>query len=191
MGEQPTPRRFVVRPVLASSRYLISLAAFAAFLASAALIVSAAIAVVNAVWDQFSSGAFNARGVKAFGVKCIELTDLFLLGTVIYIVALGLYELFVEPDLPMPSWLRFDSLDDLKDKLTGVIVVLLAVTFLTYVTTWSGTSSILYLGAAIGSVITALGLFFWLSGRAQKIAGKNWRTSLDQDAGRAGSNGET
>ncbi|MBV9544259.1 MAG: YqhA family protein, partial [Chloroflexi bacterium] len=69
------------------------------------------------------------------------------------IVAIGLYELFIDPTLPMPPWLRINTLDDLKERLLGLVAVLLAVTFLGSAVTWDGTSDILALGIAVGVVM--------------------------------------
>ena len=88
----------------------------------------------------------------------MTIIDLFLLGTVLYIVAVGLYELFVDPGLPMPPWLRIATLDDLKERLLGVVVVLLAVTFLGSAVTWDGSANILALGLAVGAVVGAVTL---------------------------------
>ena len=76
---------------------------------------------------------------------------------VLYIVALGLYDLFIDDKLPMPSWLVIRDIDDLKEKLIGVVIVLLAVTFLSNVVTWNGNPNIVALGAAIGLVLLGLG----------------------------------
>lgn len=57
----------------------------------------------------------------------------------------------------MPHWLVIANLDDLEEKLTGIVVVLLAVTFLANVVTWSGNLNILALGGAVGLVLFALG----------------------------------
>lgn len=62
-------------------------------------------------------------------VVVLEGIDLFLLATVLLILAIGLYELFVAP-LPMPGWLVINSLTDLKAKVSDVVVLLLAIKFL-------------------------------------------------------------
>jgi uncharacterized membrane protein YqhA len=62
----------------------------------------------------------------------------------------------------MPDWLEIVNLEDLKGRLLGIVVVLLAVTFLGYVVDWNGTSNILALGIAVGLVLFALG--FLLNG---------------------------
>ena len=96
--------------------------------------------------------------------------DLFLLGTVLYIVAIGLYELFVDPGLPMPAWLRITTLDDLKERLLGVVGVLLAVTFLGSAVTWDGSANILALGLAVGVVLGVISLTIALLARAHAAA---------------------
>jgi uncharacterized membrane protein YqhA len=152
----------VIRTILASSRFFIAIAVLGAFLAAVALITYAAFVVFEVTWDAFSHD-INVEHAKSLAVEFIELIDLFLLGTVLYIVALGLYELFIDDKLPMPRWLIIRDLDDLKDKLLGVVIVLLGVTFLGKVVTWDGDRDIVYFGAAIAAVIAALGGFVAIS----------------------------
>jgi uncharacterized membrane protein YqhA len=58
------------------------------------------------------------------------------------------------------------SLDDLKGKLIGVVIVLLAVTFLGEVVSWDGGITILALGLSIGLVLAALGYILTRSSQA-------------------------
>ncbi len=102
--------------------------------------------------------SFTSSGTKELSIQVIEMVDAILLGTVVYIVALGLYELFIDSETPVPDRLDIDTLDDLKSKLVGVVVVLLGVTFLRFATAWDGGRSILYLGAGIALVIASLTL---------------------------------
>ena len=161
----------MLRTILASSRFFIAIAVLGSFVAAVALIVYGGIVVVDVTWHAFS-GEFSPEGAKDLAVDFIEMIDLFLLGTVLYIVSLGLYELFIDSELPMPSWLRIHDLDDLKDKLIGVVIVLLGVTFLGKVVTWDGTRDILYFGAAIGIVILALGGFTAITGLRGHVKAK-------------------
>jgi uncharacterized membrane protein YqhA len=147
----------MVKQVLASSRYFIAAAVVGSFMAAIVLIVSGVIAVVNVSWDALRHPNTDVAEAKHLAVDFMQLIDVFLLGTALYIIALGLYELFVDPELPMPGWLRIHDFDHLEEKLISVIIVLLAVTFLGSAVTWSGGSDILQFGAAIGIVIVALG----------------------------------
>jgi uncharacterized membrane protein YqhA len=153
----------VIRRILASSRFVIAFAVLGSFLAAVALIFYGFFTVAEMVWEIVEDHSVSPEGAKHYAVEFIELTDLFLLGTVLYIVALGLYELFVDQDLPLPAWLHITTLDDLKEKLIGVIIVLLGVTFLGDVVgeTIHGVD-VLYLGLAIAAVVVALTLQRWL-----------------------------
>ncbi len=165
----------MLRRVLAGSRYLIIIAVIGTFLASIAVLVYGAFTVVTTIFDVFTHGGFTTTGAKHLAVDDIELIDLFLLGTVLYIVALGLYDLFINDKLPMPHWLEIVNLDDLKETLLRVIIVLLAVTFLGYVVNWDGNSNILDLGIAVGLVLFALGFLLnrGLGGRLHKSSDKD------------------
>ena len=146
----------MIRRILASSRYLISIAVLGAFLAAVALILYGGITTINVLIEIFAHPTFTITGAKHLAVESIEIIDLFLLATVLYIVALGLYELFIDEKLPVLPWLVITNLDDLKAKLTGVITVSLAVTFLAYVVEWDGNTNILALGLSVGVVLFAL-----------------------------------
>jgi uncharacterized membrane protein YqhA len=92
-------------------------------------------------------------------LKFIEVVDGFLLATVFLIVAIGLYELFIDNTLELPDWLEINSLDDLKAKLVGVVVIVLGVIFLGFTARWQGETVIAYLGVGVGAVIAALTYF--------------------------------
>ena len=148
----------MLRRILAGSRFLVVIAVLGSFLAAVAILVYGGATVIGIIFDIFGHGLFTSQGSKQLALECIEVIDLFLLGTVLYIIALGLYELFIQ-SLPMPSWLEIHSLDDLKSKLIGVVIVMLAVTFLGEVVSWDGTTTILALGFAVGIVLFALGFY--------------------------------
>ena len=159
----------MIRRILASSRFVIAFAVLGSFLAAVALIIYGFFTVLEIVWDMLQEHDVSTKEAKVRAVDFIELIDLFLLGTVLYIVALGLYELFVDQDLPMPGWLHITTLDDLKEKLIGVIIVLLGVTFLgDVVGETSHGVDILYLGLAIAAVIVALTLQRWLERQSKE-----------------------
>jgi uncharacterized membrane protein YqhA len=162
----------MVRRILASSRYFIAAAVLGSFLSSVVLILTGVIAVVEVALEAIRHPATDVAEAKHFAVDFIQMTDVFLLGTILYIVALGLYELFVDPELPMPGWLRIRDLDDLKERLIGVIIVLLGVTFLGSAVTWDGTDDILSYGIAIAVVILALALVLWVTSRIHHGSGE-------------------
>jgi uncharacterized membrane protein YqhA len=75
---------------------------------------------------------------------------------VLEVVAIGMYQLFINATVAVPDWMRVTSLGDLKAQLLNVVVVLLAVTFLAVAVSWTAGRDILYFGTAIGGVMVAL-----------------------------------
>lgn len=157
------------RNLFAASRFIILLAVIGAFLGSVILLAIATITLISIAWKEIAYIAANGVGhlsgsqIDRIGVELIEIIDVILLGTVLYIVALGLYQLFIDHDLKLPPWLKVSDLTDLKRDLIGVVVVLLGVSFLGEVVNWEGDSGVLPLGAAVALVIAALGFILWLT----------------------------
>jgi len=144
--------------LLAKSRFLVGLAVLGAFTGMVALLCYGIWDVYHLVSSNLAAPEYEGIGKKlTFGF--IEALDTFLLATVCYITALGLYELFVDDRLELPSWLTIRNLDDLKNKLTSVIIVLMAVVFLGQVVSWDGERDLLRIGAPIALVIAALTWF--------------------------------
>ena len=155
-----------LRNIFAASRFVIGLAVLGSFVGSAILLVIATASLFSIAWNEivnFDPDNLTGSRIDRLAVELIEITDVILLGTVLYIVALGLYQLFIDQNLPLPRWLKVNDLTDLKRDLIGVVVVLLGVSFLGEVVNWEGESDLLPLGAAIALVIAALGFILWLT----------------------------
>ncbi len=144
---------------LSASRYLILIAIFGSFVAATVLILFGGYNTIRLVIDAFSFLGREPDEIKNVAVNFIGIVDVFLLGTIFYIIALGLYELFIDDQVIVPSWLEIHSLDDLKEKLIGVVVIVLGVFFLEKVMTWKDELDLLSLGASIALVIAALSYF--------------------------------
>src|ERR687894_2039432 len=159
-----------LRNIFAASRFIIGLAVLGAFVGSAILLLIATITLFSIAWNEivtFDPEKLGRAHIDRLAVELIEITDIILLGTVLYIVALGLYQLFIDRNLPLPHWLKVNDLTDLKRDLIGVVVVLLGVSFLGEVVDWEGGDNLLPLGAAIALVIAALGFILWLTPKQQ------------------------
>ena len=123
-----------------------------------AAVVMTGVAVVDTV--QITLSVFGGHyELKTIVVEFIELADIFLLAIVLYIMSLGLYELFIDDTLPVPTWLEIHTLEDLKEKLIGVVIVVLAVFFLGRVIESAEPLDVSYLGGGIALVIAALTYF--------------------------------
>lgn len=135
-----------------------------------ALLVSSLLAFVLGIYSTYEafhelSVGFSAGHVASniIVVYLISSLDEFLLGIILIIIALGVYELFISKidtlkgeEIPYPNWLTFYSLDDLKAVLTKVIIIILMVYFFksAVVLHFDTPLSLLYL--AIGIVLIAV-----------------------------------
>jgi uncharacterized protein (TIGR00645 family) len=147
--------------ILRISRYLLVIAVVGSYIISAILITYGAALLVHILIGIFTTQPqFGTNADRYLMLECIQLIDIFLLGTAFYIVALGLYELFIQRLPSTPGWLIIHDIDDLKAKLLGVIVVILSVFFLEQVINWNGKHDILDLGIGealmIGAIIMAI-----------------------------------
>lgn len=151
----------IIRRMVAASRYLFILAVLSTFLLSALIFIRGAVLtghVIMTVLEQTT--AFDAA--KEGIVQAIQVVDLFLIATVFYIIALGLYTLFIDEGLPMPDWLTFTSFNDVKADLIGVLIVVLGVFFLSKAIVWKEGYDLLFFGGAIAVMIFSLSYFLSL-----------------------------
>lgn len=144
-----------MKTVLEKSRYMMVLATLGSFLASVATLIYGLITVVQIILKAFTS-EIGKTGAKQLSVDFLTVVDIFLLASILYIVALGLYELFVDESLELPNWLEITHINDLKVKLLGVVVVMISITFLAQVTVWEGGTDILAFGVAVALVLAAI-----------------------------------
>lgn len=150
--------------ILSSSRYLVVLGVLTCLLLAVALLV-VAFARAGVLVVTLMPALLAASSLKALAIGSIEVADVLLIAIVLYVVAAGLYELFIG-DVELPSWIVIATLDDLKDRLLSIVVAVLDVTFLVQVVNWDGSRNLLSFGLAIAAVVLSLGVFTFLQKRA-------------------------
>jgi len=114
-----------MKRLLGLTRYAVVIPALASILGALLLMAQGSFAMVLAVIDSIQ----NQYGLKETIVDVLTAIDAILLGTVLLVIGYGLYELFIDTDIDVPMWLRVEDLDDLKSKLIGVVVAIIAVVF--------------------------------------------------------------
>ena len=170
-----------------NSRFIVLLAVISSMISSVILFVVATVDVfelISKVWKytmlpgvERTPAVYEEFHGNVVG-HIIGAIDDYLLATVLFIFALGLYELFIskieeaEAEAETSSRiLLIHSLDDLKDRLAKVVLMILIVTFFKNVihTTFEDPLNILYLG--VGILFIALALFFTHKGAEGKGKG--------------------
>ncbi len=109
--------------------YLLERVRYLAAIGVAGLVVLAVATFLWGGWETLDLVVTLLRdgwGADDDLIHLLGVIDVYLLATVLLILAIGLWELFVG-DLDVPEWLTVRSLDDLKKSLIDVLVVFVAV----------------------------------------------------------------
>jgi len=158
--------------ILALGRYTAVLAVIGSFIGSIILYLYGVYDLILIVQDISTYWRDPDALQKFLITDMIGRIDIFLLGTVLYIIAVGLYELFIKDDLPLPAWIQIHDLDDLKEKLITGVIVVLAVYFLSQALKPEAQEYLLDQGLAIGVIIAALTFYLRVKGGHEKSGSK-------------------
>jgi uncharacterized membrane protein YqhA len=149
--------------VIATTRYLILIPIIGLGLAAAVFFVFGGIGLIRLLVESLAVyvGLAEPHAEELpLIIEVVEFVHTFLIGTVLYITAIGFYQLFIK-EIELPGWLKIDSTEELETSLIGVTVVVLAVNFLGVVFTGANID-LLSQGAGIALPIAALGIFLGL-----------------------------
>ena len=154
---------------LAACRFLLVIPVIGCVVLTAGVVLMGVGRIATAGATLLRAGDFSAKASKTMSLAVIEIIDLFLVGTVAYIAAVGLYKLFISnAEIELPMRLKINTLKDLEDKIIGVIVAALAVAFLGQAAGSSEPAALLNYGGGIALVIVALALFVRQNGKGSE-----------------------
>jgi uncharacterized membrane protein YqhA len=137
---------------LARSRYLVLIAVVGIFLSALTTFGWALATTIDFVVDLIRSDAWEESSTI---IELLEVLDLYLIGTVLLITAIGLYELFIGT-VQLPEWLVIRTLGDLKRKLVEVIVLVIGIKFLEKLVTEKEAIDVLWYGLGSAAVMAVL-----------------------------------
>ena len=144
-----------------AGRYFVAIASILTILASGLLIFAGIWEFINGI-PNILDFLFKHEGHQGeLAVHFISAIDLFMVAVVMFVMGIGLFELFVDRDqsVSYPSWLKVKDLNDLKEKLIAAAVVVIVITFLKHIVKWENPLETLYFGGSIAIVIMAITFF--------------------------------
>jgi uncharacterized membrane protein YqhA len=144
-----------MRKILGLTRYAVIVPSIAAILGALLLMAQGSVSIVMVIVDAVLNDAY----LKDTIVDVLTAVDAILLGTVLLVIGYGLYELFVDTRLEVPAWLQVRDLDDLKSKLIGVVVAIIAVVFVGVFVDANRASDVVSYGLGAGALVAGLALF--------------------------------
>lgn len=159
----------MLRRLLVISRFLLVLPVIGSLLLMVGIVVMGLGVVISQEWSLLQKGEFTAKGAKQLSLTVIETVDMFLVGAISYIMAVGIYKLFIsQDDEQLLKRVKIEKLADLETKVIGVVVVALAVGFLGKATEAENYVAVLQGGAGVALVIVSLCLFLRFSSEPDK-----------------------
>lgn len=153
-----------MRKIIGLTRYAVFVPALAAIVGALLLMAQGSIEMVRVFIEALTSNA----SLKDTIVEVLTAVDAILLGTVLLVIGYGLYELFVDSDIKVPSWLQVKDLDDLKSKLIGVVVAIIAVVFVGVFVDANRAQDVISYGIGAGVLVAGLALFALVSQKRPK-----------------------
>lgn len=148
-----------MRRLVELSRYVVALPAIGSILGAIVLMIIGTIEIVRSAIELFNP----TSELKVTVVGILTAVDTLLLATVLLVIGYGLYELFVDASVTLPPWLEIRSLDDLKSKLIGVVVAIIAVVFLGVLVEAKDADAVMRIGAGAGAILLGLAAFTFAS----------------------------
>jgi uncharacterized membrane protein YqhA len=153
-----------MRQLLGLTRYAVVVPAIASIFGALLLMAQGSIEMVIVVYESLTAHAY----LKDTVVAVLTAVDAILLGTVLLVIGYGLYELFVDTELKVPDWLQVRDLDDLKSKLIGVVVAIIAVVFVGVFVDANRADEVLSYGLGAGALVAGLAIFALATRKSDK-----------------------
>jgi uncharacterized membrane protein YqhA len=148
-----------MKKILGMTRFAVVVPAIASIIGALLLMGQGSVEMVKVVIDALTDGA----SLKETIVDVLTAVDAILLGTVLLVIGYGLYELFIDADIEVPLWLRVRDLDDLKSKLIGVVVAIVAVVFVGVFVDSNRADEVISYGVGAGALVVGLAIFAYAS----------------------------
>jgi len=142
-------------------KWLIEKSRYIAYIGVLVLFVCSLTAYVLGVYKTFKTVSIIALGEVKDDLALVALfdcLDTILVATALLVISVSLYELFIG-ELKVPDWMLVRNLDELKSKLSFVVIPVMSVKFLQKLLQGENAIDTLYYGGGIALVIGALAYF--------------------------------
>ncbi len=153
-----------MKKILGLTRYAVFVPAIASIIGALLLMVQGSVEIVQVAVKAVT----DPTNLKLTIVEVLTAVDAILLGTVLLVIGYGLYELFIDSEIEVPLWLRVEDLDDLKSKLIGVVVAIVAVVFVGVFVDSNRAGDVISYGVGAGALVLGLAVFAYATRKCER-----------------------
>ncbi len=146
-----------MKTILEKSRYLALIGIIPLLVASVAAFAWGLMQTIQVVVLVISTLGADKNIILGF----LYIVDIFLIATTLLIFTVSLYELFIG-DINTPEWMTAHSLNDLKIKLSSMVVLVMGIKFLEIFMKGGNAQDMVWMGLAVSlvsGVLIAFGYF--------------------------------
>jgi uncharacterized protein (TIGR00645 family) len=170
----------IFETILFNCRFLVMLAVIGILVAAVVMFAKGCIEIVQGVrafWSTLLGLRPTAADDNSVILSFIPALDNYLFATILLIIAMGLYELFISKIDPgsrtassRPDWLAIKELDDLKAHIGEVVIMILIVNFfkLSFGIQYDTPMDLLLLGAGIVALAGSLVITHYVAGQRKR-----------------------
>jgi uncharacterized membrane protein YqhA len=150
--------------ILWNSRYIVLLGVIFGALSAIVLFIAGSLEILNVLLEYMQAASHLTH--EDILIAIIGAVDFYLIGLVLLIFSFGIYELFIsELDIARMSRdfggiLEVSNLDDLKNKIIKVIIMVLIVSFFQRILSMEFSTSIDMLAMAVSIGVICVGVYF-------------------------------
>jgi uncharacterized membrane protein YqhA len=159
------PAERIFEQALWNTRFIVLLGVIFGALSAIVLFIAGSLEIYS-VLAEYTALAGHALSHEEILIGIIGAVDFYLIGLVLLIFSFGIYELFIsEIDIARISGeyggiLEIETLDDLKNKIIKVIIMVLIVSFFQRILSMTFATSIDMLAMAISICVICVGVYF-------------------------------
>ena len=173
----------IFETALFGCRFLVLIPVLGVLAASVVMFIKGCVEVIQGMRAFQAAVSFQPTQLddKNVILSFIPAVDNYLFATILLIISMGLYELFISEIDPKsrkaksrPNWLCVYDLDDLTSRIGEVVIMILIVNFfkLSFSVTYEHSTDLLALGGGVLLISGSLVVAHHVSGKRRRLPGK-------------------
>ena len=146
----------MIERIILGSRYLALLTVLVTLFCAIVLYLYTSGTALIGVYQVVTEAGFNLDSTKALAVTFLKVVDFFFICIGLQIISAGIYKLFFNPDISLPTVMEPQSFSELKLTLVKIVSVVLLIDFVEIAVDVGPSRELMEYGIGIGVILVAV-----------------------------------